>query len=143
MSASSRQKPLPGLGRLPRAQDSEEFVLEMEQAEGESELEKRLLAQLRQAGVVDPQPQFHFDSRRGWRFDYAWPALRLAVEVEGGVFTEGRHNRPIGFIRDTHKYNAAAIQGWCLLRYTLVEIRSGKAAEEIALVIQARKGRVE
>src|SRR5687768_16750315 len=28
---------------------------------------------------------------RRWRFDFAWPELKVAVECDGGTFTGGRH----------------------------------------------------
>lgn len=55
------------------------------------------------------------DSRR-FRFDFAWPDERVALEVEGGAWTGGRHTRGIGFIRDMEKYNLAACLGWRVLR---------------------------
>lgn len=51
-----------------------------------------------------------------WRMDYAWPELKVALEVEGGVFTNGRHTRGKGFLGDMAKYNAAGALGWIVLR---------------------------
>jgi very-short-patch-repair endonuclease len=61
--------------------------------------------------------EHRFHPERRWRFDIAWPDLKVAVEVEGGVFVRGRHNRPTGFINDCEKYNAAAVMGWRVLRF--------------------------
>jgi len=55
---------------------------------------------------------------RRWRFDFAWPRHKLAVEVEGGSAINGRHVRPKGFRDDGEKYNAAVLLGWRVLRYT-------------------------
>jgi very-short-patch-repair endonuclease len=62
--------------------------------------------------------QEHRFSERKWRFDFAWPAKALAVELEGGSWVRGRHNRPQGFENDCEKYNAAALLGWRVLRFT-------------------------
>ena len=43
--------------------------------------------------------EFSFHPERRWRFDYAWPALKVALEIHGGVFTNGRHTRGKGFTR--------------------------------------------
>lgn len=69
-------------------------------------------------GVPAPVPEFKFHASRRWRFDYAWPSVRLALEVEGGVFTGGRHTNPMGFLKDMEKYNAAAALGWRIVRCT-------------------------
>ena len=59
-----------------------------------------------------------FHPKRKWRFDYAFPAQKIALEVEGGVFTGGRHTRPRGFLGDIEKYNQATLLGWRLFRVT-------------------------
>jgi hypothetical protein len=63
-----------------------------------------LFWQIRAAGLPYPIREFRFHPERRWRFDYAWPGAWLAVEVEGGVWTRGRHLRGAGFIRDCEKY---------------------------------------
>lgn len=60
--------------------------------------------------------------KRRWRFDYAHPALKIAIEIEGGIYSGGRHTRGKGFINDMEKYNVAIIDGWKLLRYTPQQI---------------------
>jgi len=55
---------------------------------------------------------------RKWRMDYAWPAQKVALEVEGGAWTQGRHTRGKGFIADLEKYSAAASLGWLVIRCT-------------------------
>jgi very-short-patch-repair endonuclease len=65
-----------------------------------------------------PVTEWQFDTKRKWRFDFAWPEVRVALEVEGGVFTNGRHTRASGFIKDMEKYNRAAVLGWRVLRTT-------------------------
>jgi len=64
------------------------------------------------------QKEFSFDITRKWRFDYANPIQKIAIEVEGGAWTNGRHTRGAGFIKDIEKYNAATRQGWRIFRYT-------------------------
>lgn len=59
-----------------------------------------------------------FGQERDWRLDFAFVDKCLAIEVEGGVWSNGRHTRGGGFIRDIEKYNALTMAGWRLLRYT-------------------------
>jgi very-short-patch-repair endonuclease len=61
--------------------------------------------------------EYWFAKPRRWRFDFALVGPKLALEVEGGVFTRGRHVRPKGFISDCEKYNAATLLGWRVLRF--------------------------
>ena len=61
--------------------------------------------------------EYRFDKVRRWRFDMAYVEYKLSVEIEGGIFSHGRHTRGSGFIKDMEKYNAAVLQGWSILRY--------------------------
>ncbi len=60
--------------------------------------------------------EFKFHPTRKWRFDYAIPVHKIAVEVEGGVWTGGRHTSPKGFLNDMEKYNTATLMGWRVFR---------------------------
>lgn len=62
--------------------------------------------------------EYRFHPVRRWRFDYAIVEHKIAIEVEGGVFTQGRHTRPLGFLGDIEKYNNATTLGWSVLRVT-------------------------
>lgn len=62
--------------------------------------------------------EYRFYKPRKWRFDYAIPLYKIAIEVEGGVWTGGRHIRPQGFLGDMQKYNTAALMGWRVFRTT-------------------------
>jgi hypothetical protein len=72
-------------------------------------------------GLAVPEPEYRFHDKRRWRFDYYFPDYKVAIEIEGGVFQYGRHNRISGFIKDMEKYNAAAEMGILLLRYQSVQ----------------------
>lgn len=62
--------------------------------------------------------EHRFHPERKWRFDYAIPDLKIAVEVDGAVWTGGRHNRAAGYIADMEKLNTAASMDWLVLRFT-------------------------
>ena len=68
-------------------------------------------------GIPIPEREYKFHPKRKWRIDFAWPDIQLALEIEGGVFTKGRHTRPSGFIKDIEKYNNLTLAGWFLLRF--------------------------
>ena len=67
---------------------------------------------------VECVKEFKFPPKLRWRFDYAIPEPRIALEVEGGVWTNGRHTRPQGFLGDIEKYNTATLMGWRVFRTT-------------------------
>ena len=79
--------------------------------------------------IPEPSAEHRFDKVRRWRFDYAWPAYLVALEVEGGAFTNGRHTRGKGFVSDMEKYSEAAAQGWRLLRVTPGNLVSTKTIQ--------------
>jgi len=79
-------------------------------------------------GIPEPHVEYRFHDTRRWRVDYCWPEYKLAVEIEGGVWTYGRHNRASGFEKDREKYNELALAGYHLLRFTPQEVQSGEAA---------------
>ena len=64
-----------------------------------------------------PIREHRFAPPRRWRFDFAWPDWRVAVELEGGAWARGRHTRGAGYVADCEKYNAATLAGWRVLRY--------------------------
>jgi very-short-patch-repair endonuclease len=66
--------------------------------------------------------EYRFHPVRKWRIDFAWPALKLAMEIEGGLFVKGAHGRGAHYRSDCEKYNALAEMGWTLLRYLPNEI---------------------
>jgi len=105
-----------------------------------SALEEQLMLQLRAAkltGGLQREWRFH-DSRR-WRFDFAWPANDplVAVEVEGGIWTGGRHTRGKGATQDMEKYAVAATRAWYVLRVTGEHIKSGQALAWIQQMVRA------
>ena len=88
------------------------------------------------------EKEYKFHPTRKWRFDFAWPLLGLAVEVEGGVWIGGggRHQRGKGFIEDCTKYNEAVILGWRVIRVTTEMVKSGEAIKYIKRAIGERDG---
>lgn len=70
---------------------------------------------LRGEGVPEPQYEYRFCDERKWRFDLAWPTYMLALEVQGGIWTRGRHTRGVALLAEWEKLNAAACLGWRVL----------------------------
>lgn len=83
-----------------------------------------------------PEQEYKFALSREWRFDFAWPLMRIAVEIEGGNRT-GAHMRHHGFRKDIEKYNNATKLGWRVFRFTADQIESGEAVRFMQEVIHA------
>lgn len=80
---------------------------------------------------LKPEREYLFHPKRRWRFDFAWPdpKIKLAVEVEGGIWSGGRHNRALGFEQDAVKYAHAAILGYRVIRVSTAQVMSGQAIQ--------------
>ena len=72
----------------------------------------------RAVGMPNPEAEYRFHPTRRWRFDFAWPAHHVALEVDGGVWVQGRHSRGSGLVKEHEKMNAAASRGWLVFRCT-------------------------
>lgn len=84
-------------------------------------------------GLPAPMPEYRFHPARKWRIDYYFEAngRRVALEVEGGIWTQGRHTRGSGFKRDMEKYNAITAAGIMLLRTTPKDLLTSQTFELI------------
>ena len=104
-----------------------------------SSLELTLLFQMKALRIKDAVPEYKFHPTRKWKFDFAWPEMMLAVEVEGGTGkNKGRHVRTLGFRGDCEKYNAAAVLGWLVLRGDSYMVTSGALVKSIEEAMSAK-----
>lgn len=97
--------------------------------DGKSALEEALAGQIRLARLPAPVREYRFHPTRRWRFDFAWPRERVAVEIDGGIWTGGRHTRGRGFIADCEKHAEAQLAGWTVLRVADRHVRNGMALD--------------
>jgi very-short-patch-repair endonuclease len=102
-----------------------------------SKLEETLALQIRALNLPKPEREYQFCSRK-WRFDFAYPEHKIAIECEGGVGTGGRHTRREGFADDCFKYNTATINDWSVLRFTSDMIYSGIAVEMLIYFLKKK-----
>lgn len=79
-----------------------------------------------------------FHPVRKWRFDYAWPELKIALEIHGGVHTNGRHTRGKGFTEDKVKMNSAQLLGWLVIEATTEHVKNGLMLEWVTEAISIR-----
>jgi hypothetical protein len=91
-----------------------------------SELERIAMNRIEHGGLPAPVREHRFAPPRMWRFDLAYLSQMVAVELEGGVFSGGRHTRGKGFTGDCRKYSEAAVRGWLVIRCTREMVESGE-----------------
>ena len=99
------------------------------------ELFRRTLESFTGCHVV-AEHKFH-DTRK-WRLDFAIVGLKIGIEIEGGVWTNGAHTRGKGFVDDMEKYNAAATLGWVILRFTPQDLNKITTFETVKKVVELK-----
>jgi hypothetical protein len=68
--------------------------------------------------------EHRFHSTRKFRFDIAIMDHKVGIEFEGIMAAKSRHTTVTGYTMDTVKYNLAQIEGWKVLRYTVLNYTS-------------------
>ncbi|RSB52604.1 DUF559 domain-containing protein [Acinetobacter soli] len=81
------------------------------------------------------EPEYRFHTKRKWRADFWITGTKILIEVEGGIWSGGRHTRGKGYIGDMEKYNAAAMMGFTVLRFSTAQVKSGLAVQQIEKMI--------
>lgn len=80
--------------------------------------------------------EFRFHKGRQWKADFAHLGSRVLIEIEGGVWSRGRHVSPKGFLRDAEKYLTATLDGWTVIRLTSEQLTVDIARQIIEYVNQ-------
>jgi len=111
--------------------------------------EELFASQCRAAGLPEFVRQLEFaktDTGRQWRFDFAFPAYKLAVEIQGVVvrriggqlFTMGAHADVKGMRRDHQKFNTAVLLGWSVLLFLQDDVKPKRALDYTTRALIAR-----
>jgi very-short-patch-repair endonuclease len=86
------------------------------------------------AEKIPYKTEVRFAPPRRWRFDYVI-GEKLAIEVDGAVYSGGRHVRGKGYEGDLEKFNEAVILGYRVLRFSTGQVKSGLAIDTIKRLI--------
>ncbi|EXC24420.1 DUF559 domain-containing protein [Acinetobacter sp. 809848] len=81
------------------------------------------------------EQEYKFHPKRKWRADFLITGKKILVEVEGGIWSGGRHTRGKGYIGDMEKYNSAAMMGFTVLRFSTEQVKSGLAVQQIEQLV--------
>jgi hypothetical protein len=94
---------------------------------------QRLCGFLRYYKLPEPTPEYRFAAPRLFRFDFAWPRAMLAIEVDGGLFVNGGHNRGAALLKQYEKQNLGVLLGWKILRYSPDQLSN--AARDVRAIL--------
>ena len=87
-----------------------------------------MLQQVLSSGLSPPLREHPFHPTRKFRFDLAWPELKLGVEIDGGVWMpRSGHTSGKGYTADRERDAEALCLGWTVLRVTSDQVRDGSA----------------
>jgi very-short-patch-repair endonuclease len=102
----------------------------------QSDLEKRVLDAIRRRGLPLPIPQFELVLPDGKtiRFDFAWPAVKVALEVDHPFWHGSREAQH----RDKKRDRTAIAMGWRVLRMTDWDVQTGmnQVAEDLRAALR-------
>ncbi|OTG78842.1 hypothetical protein B9T23_01880 [Acinetobacter terrae] len=94
-----------------------------------------LLAIQLKALRIEFEREFKFHLKRKWSADFHIIGKKILIEVEGGIWSGGRHTRGKGYIGDMEKYNAAVMMGYQVIRFSTEQVKSGLAIQQIEKMV--------
>lgn len=83
-----------------------------------------------------PVAEYKFHETRKWRFDWLFDGV-VALEIQGALFSGGRHTRGAALLSEYQKLNEAQLAGFVVLLVTPEQVETGEA---FALVRRALLG---
>lgn len=119
-----------GASKPKRVSKRPKFKGEKVQSEGEV-----ILATALRALKIEFEQEFQFHPTRKWRADFHLIGKKILIEVEGGIWSGGRHTRGKGYIGDMEKYNSATMMGYQVIRFSTEQVKSGSAIEQIEKMV--------
>ena len=99
-----------------------------------NEFEAKLARELKTLKIEFEQ-EFEFHPKRKWRADFHLVGKKILVEVEGAIWSGGRHTRGKGYIGDMEKYNVATMMGYQVIRFSTDQVKSGHAIQQIEKMV--------
>lgn len=99
-----------------------------------NEFEAKLARELKTLKIKFEQ-EFYFHPERKWRADFHLIDKKILVEIEGGIWSGGRHTRGKGYLGDMEKYNAATMMGFQVIRFSTDQVKSGHAIQQIEKMV--------
>lgn len=108
-----------------------------------SGIETQLAFQIKAYCLPGPEREYRFHPERRWKFDFAWPWQKIAVECEGGGWQFGGHNRESGRKKDREKFNNATRLGWRVYHFDGEDVSRGKAVRWLEEIFRETNGQTK
>lgn len=90
-----------------------DVVVDLPKPKSKESYNKRVVkVYFEEQGLPTPVFEYRFHDKRKWRIDVAWPDHRLGLEVQGGIFVQGRHSRGASLLKEWEKLNTGSAMGW-------------------------------
>lgn len=89
-------------------------------------------------GIAAPLFEHQFYRGRKWRFDMAWPERFLALECQGGIWSQGRHVRGAALLKEWEKLNFAATLGYRFIFCQPRDLLTAETAKTIKAALEWR-----
>lgn len=78
-------------------------------------LHRKFLEIWNELGGPELTREYQFHPIRKWRLDYVKLGdINVGIEIDGGTFIKGGHNRGFQIEKDNEKRNAATVRGWSI-----------------------------
>lgn len=118
------------------------------------EKQRAFIAWVVAAGLPKPEPEHRFHPTRKWRFDWAWPDQKVALEVEGGFYGKGEpcptcgqrevagHTSIERLKSDMEKYSEAAAHGWRIVRCTPEQLHDASTLDLLRRALAYQEARM-
>ncbi|BFM65332.1 TPA: DUF559 domain-containing protein [Acinetobacter baumannii] len=116
----------------PRSKPKRRVSVKKERVVGEGEA---TLVQHLKTHKISFEQEYKFHPTRKWRADFLITGTKILIEVEGGIWSGGRHTRGKGYIGDMEKYNSAAMMGFTVLRFSTEQVKAGVAIKQIEQLV--------
>lgn len=100
-------------------------------------LEKILEADLKRARITGWEREFRPDAKRRFRLDFAWPHEMVAIEVDGGQWVDGRHNRGSAADKECERGNFLTTKGWRVLHFTGDMVKRGEVLPVLTTLLDS------
>lgn len=111
----------------------------------EKPLEEIFDSQLKEAGFTGYERNKVFIPHRKFRADFWFEDLRLAVEVDGGIFMKrpSGHTTGAGYHSDRVRDQLALASGITTIRFTTPQVRNGEGIKYLLAYIPVREKEVQ